>query len=191
MLAKINPALEPLCKPLSELFADPKNARKHDAKNLGVIKKSLSMHGQQKPVVVMQDGRVIAGNGTVEAARSLGWDRIAVVTYDDEDEAKAAAYAIVDNRSTDLSSWEHGALVDTLNSLTEELLAGTGFDTKEVGALLSPWADPPARVQATIEYDPDSETKLIKIEVKARDAQDIVRKLEAALIGTSYKPSVY
>ena len=87
--SKINPALEPLTRLTSTLKLDERNARKHERRSVDTIKASLSTYGQQKPIVALTDGTVIAGNGTLEAARELGWERIAVVTFDTEDEARA------------------------------------------------------------------------------------------------------
>lgn len=48
-------------------------------KNIEAIKGSLAKFGQQKPIVVNKDNVVVAGNGTLEAARQLGWKEINVV----------------------------------------------------------------------------------------------------------------
>ena len=77
--SKINPALRPFTVPVGKLHEDPKNARKHGSKNLDAIVKSLSTVGQQKPIVVDQTGKIIAGNGTYRAACSMGWPEVAAV----------------------------------------------------------------------------------------------------------------
>lgn len=64
---------------IASLAFDPSNARKHSVKNLDAIKGSLAKFGQQKPIVI-SNGVVVAGNGTLEAARSLGWESIRAVT---------------------------------------------------------------------------------------------------------------
>ena len=64
---------------VSELVSDPANVRKHDNRNLEAIKGSLLRFGQQKPIVINAKGVVIAGNGTLNAARSLGWSQIDIV----------------------------------------------------------------------------------------------------------------
>ena len=80
--ARYAPGLEPLLRPISELKQDPDNARAHDERNLAAIRESLSRFGLQKPIVVAPDGTVLAGNGTLAAATSLGWTHIACVTTD-------------------------------------------------------------------------------------------------------------
>lgn len=134
--ARINPDLEPLARPIESLHCDPRNARRHGKRDLETIAASLDLHGQQKPIVVMRDGKVIAGNGTLEAARTLGWDRLACVTYDDEDAAKAAAFAIVDNRSAELSEWDTDALAAGLQALPPALQAVVGWSPAELASLL-------------------------------------------------------
>lgn len=66
---------------ISDLKPLPKNARKHSKRNLDVIKKSLETCGQQKPIVVNADNVVLAGNGTLAAAKALGWNEIWVTAW--------------------------------------------------------------------------------------------------------------
>lgn len=140
---RVNPALAPLLVDIERLQLDPKNARRHRKRDLAVLSVSLAEHGQQKPIVTLADGRVIAGNGTLEAARSLGWTHLAAVAYDGEDEAKAAAFAIVDNRSAELSEWDFEVLSSTLKQLPDTLRAGVGFTEHELAPLLAASWEPP------------------------------------------------
>jgi len=78
---------------------DPKNARKHDSRNLETIKKSLLAYGQRKPIVVNKETGIIeAGNGLYSAAKELGWDKIAAAFVSDEKDV-ATGYALMDNQS--------------------------------------------------------------------------------------------
>ena len=121
---------------LTELALDPANVRKHDERNLEAIKGSLARFGQQKPIVVDEKGVIRAGNGTFEAARSLGWESIQIVQTDLTG-IEAAAYAIADNRTSDLSEFDEGDLAKLLEQLqAEDALAGVGFTDEEIGALL-------------------------------------------------------
>lgn len=112
---------------ISNLNEDPSNARKHDSKNLSAIKGSLAKFGQQKPIVVGKGNVVLAGNGTLAAAKELGWDKINIVRTDLEG-SEAIAYAIADNRSGELASWNDDVLGQTLQGLRED-----GFDLAEIG----------------------------------------------------------
>lgn len=110
----INPALQPLARPIEVLKEDPRNARRHDQRSVDAIAESLTLHGQQKPVVALKDGTVIAGNGTLQAARSLGWGRLAAVVF--EDVSMARAYALADNRTAELSTWDPAALAADIDA---------------------------------------------------------------------------
>jgi site-specific DNA-methyltransferase (adenine-specific) len=104
---------------IDDLDLDPKNARKHDAKNLKAIADSLDLFGQRKPIVVW--GRtVVAGNGTMAAARSLGWKEITIARVPDDWSAdQVKAYALADNRSAELASWDEQVLASQLLELQE------------------------------------------------------------------------
>jgi DNA modification methylase len=124
--------LRSLAVPIAELHEDPSNARKGHA--VERIAASLKQYGQRKPIVVnrAQGGKVEAGNGTLAAAKSLGWTHIAAVFVDD-DAATAAAYGIADNRVGEFSEWDAdilGDLIPTLDGLF------TGFDAAELEALV-------------------------------------------------------
>jgi 16S rRNA G966 N2-methylase RsmD len=113
---------------VAELSLDPSNVRKHDRKNLDAIKASLRKFGQQKPIVVDAKGIVLAGNGTLTAAKELGWTEIEI-TRTTLQGVEATAFAIADNRSAELAEWED-SLADVLKSLANADidLAELGFD---------------------------------------------------------------
>lgn len=119
--------------PIASLLPDPTNVRTHDQKNLDAIRRSLVAFGQRKPVVCARanDGSrvVIAGNGTMEAAKNLGWKEIAIVDVpDDWDAERARAYAIADNRTAELADWNK---VELANALLE--LDAVGWNVSDLG----------------------------------------------------------
>lgn len=126
-------ALRTRLVPLEKLMPDPANARKHDDRNLDAIRRSLSRFGQRKPIVCARsnDGQliVIAGNGTLEAARSLGWTEITIVDVPSEWDADTArAYAIADNRTAELADWDQVQLSSALVDLD-----AIGWDIADLG----------------------------------------------------------
>lgn len=124
---------------VSSLTPDPQNARKHDARNLNAIKASLEKFQQVKPIVITSQGVVLAGNGTLEAAKQLGWETISVTVVPDSwDYATARAYALADNQTADLSSWDQSILVSQLIDLD-----GEGWELGDLGfTSLNPPTDP-------------------------------------------------
>lgn len=114
---------------IESLTLDPNNARSHDDKNLRAIKGSLKEFGQRKPIVVTSDNVVIAGNGTLQAAIDLGWKKIDVVRVPaDWDADKAKAFALADNRTSELGDWNSIKLAEQLIELEE-----IDFDIEAIG----------------------------------------------------------
>lgn len=102
---KIARDLLKLARPIDSLKVDPKNVRLHDRKSIEGIKFSLGKFGQQKAIVYdPKTGIVTAGNGTIVAARELGWKRIAASSYDGPGAARD--YAVADNATQDLSRFD-------------------------------------------------------------------------------------
>ena len=123
---------------ITDLFLDPKNARKHSARNLEAIAASLEKFGQRKPIVVHR-GVVLAGNGTLEAAKSLGWTEIDVAEVpDDWDNDTAKAYALADNRTAELAEWDESELAKQLLELQD-----ADWDITELGFEITKVLDEP------------------------------------------------
>ena len=111
---------------ITELSLDPSNVRKHGRKNIDAIKASLRKFGQQKPIVVDAKGIVLAGNGTLAAAKELGWTEIEIVLTQLEG-VEATMFAIADNRTAELAEWE-----DKLEEVMKSLL-DAGQDLTDLG----------------------------------------------------------
>jgi ParB-like chromosome segregation protein Spo0J len=94
-------SLKSLAVPIDSLQGLPGNPRRGD---VDAVATSLSRFGQRKPIVVRRDdGTIIAGNHTWQAAKKLGWSEIAVA-YVGDDDVTAQAYALADNRTAELGS---------------------------------------------------------------------------------------
>ncbi|MBV8780946.1 MAG: ParB N-terminal domain-containing protein [Phycisphaerae bacterium] len=122
---------------ITTLSPDPANARKHGEKNLEAIKVSLRRFGQQKPIVVDANNIVRAGNGTLEAARALGWKVISIARSELAG-SEMTAFAIADNRTAELAEWDKDELAAELGGLREDGfdLGELGYDEKDLGKLL-------------------------------------------------------
>ena len=129
--------LWPLAVPIDSVNPDPSNARQHDEKNLEAIKASLSRFGQRSPIIVQREGMTVrAGNGRLLAARSLGWKQIAAVVVD-ESSIDAVAFAIADNRTAELATWNNETLAQLLDTMPKDVMPSTGFSEEDLAALLS------------------------------------------------------
>jgi len=116
---------------IAALCADPANVRVHPQRNIDAIKASLARFGQQKPIVVGAGNVVRAGNGTLLAARELGWTHLSVVRTSLE-AVEATAFGIADNRTAELAEWDEPALAQLLD---QPGLGDVGFSTREIEKL--------------------------------------------------------
>lgn len=127
-----------LAVPIEDLKSDSANARLHSDRNISVIAASLKRYGQRTPVVLnVSNGEIEKGNGTLAAARSLGWKMIAVVKVED-DPATHRGYSIADNRAGELAGWSLDRLDEQLAELGElddVDLGELGFGDDDLAAL--------------------------------------------------------
>jgi ParB-like chromosome segregation protein Spo0J len=166
---------------VAELSLDPSNVRKHSRKNLDAIKASLRKFGQQKPIVVDAKGIVLAGNGTLTAAKELGWTEIEI-TRTTLQGVEATAFAIADNRSAELAEWDD-SLADVLKSLADagQSLDDLGFGKTDLDDLLpeTPSDNYTQKVDAPV-YTPKGEKPPIAELFDATKAEDFLSKIEAS-----------
>lgn len=132
----IQDSLRPLAVPIDSIHPLAGNPRRGD---VDAVARSLQRFGQRKPIVVRaSDRRIIAGNHTWKAAQDLGWMEIAVVLVDDDD-ATANAFALADNRTAELGSYDEALLLELIRQVNEvdnELLADSGWSDQAVQELI-------------------------------------------------------
>lgn len=135
MSENIHPSLEGLAVGIDTLIPLDDNPRKG---NVEAIASSYQEFGQIKPIVVRPNGdgtsTVIAGNHQLEAAKKLGWKRIAVIEYDVDDK-RALAYALADNRTMELGYTDPEILSELILEVSDvypELLENLGWDEFEL-----------------------------------------------------------
>ena len=120
---------------VADLKYDPDQARIHDDRGIEEIAKSLSEHGQKKPIVIERSTKIVkAGNGTLMAAKLLGWEWVAAVQSDDV-AGDLELFALRDNRTQELSLWDTEALLLKLSDGID--LSDLGWDDVDVNKLIS------------------------------------------------------
>lgn len=143
---KISPALRKagMVVPIDSLTSDPQNARQHGDRNIESIKASLSLYGQQKPIVVRKETMVVvAGNGTLESAKALGWTEIAAVVSE-MTEVEAIGYGLADNRTAELAKWNFEVVARLDKILQEAGHEAVGWSKDELEVLRAADWTPPA-----------------------------------------------
>ena len=114
------------------------NARTHSKKQVAQIARSIERFGFTNPVLVSDDGEIIAGHGRVEAARSLGFKTVPTLALSHLTETERRAYVLADNKLALNAGWDKEILAIELQALVDlefetEL---TGFSLAEVDLVL-------------------------------------------------------
>jgi len=136
---EIVPDLQRLAFPVDRLTQLPGNPRHGDIES---VARSYATFGQRKPIVARREGDggiVIAGNHQLAAAQQLGWTHIAVVWVDDDD-ITAKAFALADNRTADLGTYDETDLLAMLQAVHEadiDLFAATAYDEGALADLVA------------------------------------------------------
>jgi ParB-like chromosome segregation protein Spo0J len=125
---------------INEIKVHPMNPREGD---IGSIIESLNKMGQYRPIVVNKRTRhIVSGNHTYQAAVQLGWEKIAV-HWIDVDEIEEIKILIVDNRTSDLATYDPQELNKLLTTTN---LTGTGFSPEEVAEILAGGKSKPGHI---------------------------------------------
>lgn len=124
------------------------------------VKSSLVAFGLVSPVIYKEeDGRrvVFAGNTRLRAARALGWTHIAAVNGAHLNADQVRAFALADNRTSELGTFDDTALAEILEAVaqvSDELMGATGYTPDDLTELLDSYQSPEADNRIT--GDPDA-----------------------------------
>lgn len=128
---------------MDDLVFDPENARLHPEDNDAAIRDSLTRYGQLKPLVVRREGMVVvAGNGTLAAARGLGWRELACNVVD-MSHLDAVGYGLADNRTAELAKWDAEVVSRLAALMAEQDQLPVGWSADQVAALRAALPAPP------------------------------------------------
>lgn len=122
----------------SKLSPYDKNAKTHPKEQVSKIVKSIKEYGFINPVIINNDGRIVAGHGRFLAALELGINFLPCIDVGHLTDAQARAYALADNKIILDSDWDNDLLkfeISELQSLGFDLSL-TGFDSEEIQSIL-------------------------------------------------------
>ena len=124
---------------LADLVPYARNSRTHDDAQVAQISASIREFGFTNPVLIDEDGGIIAGHGRVLAARKLGMQEVPCIVLAHLTDVQRRAYVIADNKLALNSGWD----ADMLKLEIEDLQASEldleilGFDAAELSQILS------------------------------------------------------
>ena len=126
---------------IQDLKSDHKNARKRTDRSSSLIKESLEKFGAARSIVIDEENRILAGNGTIEGAKAAGIKNLRVIETDGKEiiavkrtgltEEDKVGLALADNRTSDLSEWDS----EMLKQLSEEQDISSFFNTEDLEKL--------------------------------------------------------
>ena len=127
---------------INQLKSDHKNARKRTDRSSSLIKESLEKFGAARSIVIDEDNRILAGNGTIEGAKAAGIKNLKIIETDGNEiiavkrtglsEEEKVGLALADNRTSDLSEWD----AEMLKQLSEEQDLNPWFSPEDLSELL-------------------------------------------------------
>ena len=127
---------------INSLKADHKNARKRTDRSAELIKESLERYGAARSIVVDEENRILAGNGTVEGAKAAGIKNVRIIDTEGDEiiairrtglsEDEKVGLALADNRTSDLSEWDQ----EMLHRLSEDHDLSPWFDEGDLAELI-------------------------------------------------------
>ena len=121
-------------KPLAELRRPDRNVRMHTDKQLKEFRRSVEMFGQIRPIVVDEDGVILAGNGLYETLLSLGRTEADCYVVSGLTEAEKKKLMLADNRVYELGITDIDAFEDIVRSLGDDTDI-PGWDADLISAL--------------------------------------------------------
>ncbi len=115
------------------------NARTHSDDQVSLIAASIERYGFTIPVLIDENGQLIAGHGRVLAAQRLGLDEIPVMVAEGWSDDQKRAYVLADNQLALKAGWDNDLLAAELTGLGEVGfdLGSLGFDAAELGAIFN------------------------------------------------------
>ena len=114
------------------------HARKHPKRQLKALERGIAAFGFIVPVLVGEDGEVVAGHARVLVAKQLGYTKVPVIRLPHLSPAQIRAFRLADNKLAELSEWDGEKLALELRDLIEidfdvDL---TGFEAAEVDLII-------------------------------------------------------
>jgi len=128
---------------INDLKSDHKNARRRTDRSSDLIKESLQRYGAARSIVIDEDNRILAGNGTIDGAKAAGIRRVRIIESEGDEviavrrsglsEEQKVGLALADNRTADLSEWD----LEMLHRLSEEHELDPWFNQDDLDELLN------------------------------------------------------
>lgn len=127
-------------KDIKDIFPYPNNPRKNDSA-VDAVAESIRQCGYIAPIIVDEDGVILAGHTRYKALKKLGRDWAEVIVKDGLTEEQKKKYRLLDNKTGELASWDFDLLSNEIEGLDFDGLSlgweVYGISDKELNDLMS------------------------------------------------------
>ena len=104
--------------PIKKLKIDGRNARKHQDYDVNQIAISIKKYGFDDPIGIWgKENLIVEGHGRLAAAKKMKMEKVPCIRLDHLTEEERREYAIIHNKSAELSEWDFDKLEDELKDL--------------------------------------------------------------------------
>jgi len=124
--------IEPVA--IADLRPPPRNTRRHPEAQITEFCRALMMFGQTRPIVIDEDGMVLAGNGLVEAATKLEWTEVQAIRMAGLSPTDKSKLILSDNKIFQMGVDDYDAIKSVLGSLSDYDVPG--FDESLLKSLI-------------------------------------------------------
>ena len=120
-----------LDRKLSDIHTYPNNPRKNDAA-VDAVCESIRQCGYIAPIIVDEDGVILAGHTRYKALKKMGIDSAQIIVRDGLSDDQKRKYRLLDNKTAELSSWDIDLLAGEMDGLDfGDLALDWGLDKME------------------------------------------------------------
>lgn len=151
--------LEIIYKNIDDLIPYVNNTRTHSDEQVNQIASSIKEFGFTNPVLIDEQGGLIAGHGRVMGAKKLGLKEVPTITLNNLTETQKKAYIIADNKLALNAGWD-----EELLKLEIEALQDMDFNIDLLGFSDEELADLEIGLEDLPELDSDKADEVPEVE---------------------------
>ena len=173
--------------PTDKMIPYAKNARVHSKEQIKQLADSIKEFGFINPIVIDNEGGIIAGHGRVMAAKKMKLAKVPTINASHLTDEQKRLYILADNKIAENASWDDKILaaeISELSSLHDVNIGLTGFSTEEItsfddedipstDALYSRKVAPPI-------YEPSDEQHAIEDLYDDEKTNDLINEIKQA-----------
>ena len=158
------------------LKLNPRNARTHSKKQIRQIADSIETYGFTNPLLIDDEGMIIAGHGRLQAAKLLSLRDVPAIALEGLSETKKRALLLSDNKIAENAGWNRELLAVELPELAELFseedldISITGFEPVEIDQIIG-------------DFEKDSSDPADAMDSAWRSSQVVTRPADLWLLG--------